>query len=253
MTWLSHIDDPRFRLAWVIPFSLLCWLALLIGFAWLAAITGPPHPAVSPADVRIIELPASAGLKPGIPASSAVPALKSKFQPTRARPHLRTEKLLASVRPHPSRSKARKVTPSESLPPSPSGTAKVSNELRVPRTNVLPESSGAVTGTGQGVDGGLGSGNGGLGSGTSGARAIYAPEPTIPDNLREEAFQTVAVARFKVSYDGKVDVTLITPTESVQLNELLLETLKRWRFFPATKSGVPIDSQFDLRIPISVE
>jgi len=82
---------------------------------------------------------------------------------------------------------------------------------------------------------------------------MYAPKPVIPDSLREEAFQTVAVARFKVTYDGQVQVTLITPTENPQLNELLLETLKGWRFFPAMKSGVAIDSQFDLRIPISVE
>jgi protein TonB len=71
--------------------------------------------------------------------------------------------------------------------------------------------------------------------------------------LREEAIQTVAVARFKVTYDGQVQVALTTPTESPRLNELLLETLKQWRFFPAMKSGVAIDSQFDLRIPISVQ
>jgi protein TonB len=46
---------------------------------------------------------------------------------------------------------------------------------------------------------------------------------------------------------------LVTSTESPQLNELLLETLSRWRFFPAMKSGVAVDSQFDLRIPISVQ
>jgi hypothetical protein len=34
---------------------------------------------------------------------------------------------------------------------------------------------------------------------------------------------------------------------------VLIDTLKQWRFFPAMKSGVAIDSQFDLRIPISVQ
>ena len=88
--------------------------------------------------------------------------------------------------------------------------------------------------------GGPGAGSGaGIGSDSSGARAIYAPQPVIPDSLREEAFQTVAVARFKVTYDGRVQVALITPTESPQLNELLLETLKTWRRREASERAVP--------------
>ena len=63
----------------------------------------------------------------------------------------------------------------------------------------------------------------------------------------------MAVAHFQVSYDGQAQVALTTPTQSPRLNELLLETLKQWRFFPAMKNGVAIDSQFDVRIPISVQ
>ena len=33
----------------------------------------------------------------------------------------------------------------------------------------------------------------------------------------------------------------------------LLTTLQQWRFFPAMKGGVAIDSAFDVRIPVSVQ
>ncbi len=82
---------------------------------------------------------------------------------------------------------------------------------------------------------------------------MYAPTPTIPDDLRDETFNAVALAHFKVSYSGDVQVSLTQPTTSPRLNEILLDTLKQWRFFPAMKKGVAVDSEFDVRIPITVE
>jgi len=34
---------------------------------------------------------------------------------------------------------------------------------------------------------------------------------------------------------------------------VLLDTLKQWKFFPAVKNGVAIESSFEVRIPISVQ
>jgi protein TonB len=82
---------------------------------------------------------------------------------------------------------------------------------------------------------------------------MYAPVPKIPDELREDAFEGVAVAHFKISYDGNVSVSLATPTPNPRLNQILLDTLKQWRFFPAMKGGIAIDSEFNVRIPISVQ
>ena len=93
----------------------------------------------------------------------------------------------------------------------------------------------------------------GLGSDSLGARAIYSPVPKIPDDLREVAFEAEAVAHFEVSYDGNVKVTLAKPTADPRLNQILLTTLQQWRFFPAMKGGVAIDSAFDVRIPVSVQ
>ncbi len=75
----------------------------------------------------------------------------------------------------------------------------------------------------------------------------------FPDELREDALNRVAIAHFKVGYDGPVQVNLTKPTDNPELNEILLNTLKRWRFFPAIRSGVAIGSEFDIRMPVSVQ
>ena len=112
----------------------------------------------------------------------------------------------------------------------------------MPTTSGPPGKEAAV-----GIPGGTGVGSGaGIGNDASGARAIYAPTPTIPDELRENVFQAVAVAHFKVSPDGAVEVTLEQPTPNPRLNQILLNTLRQWKFFPAMKDGIAINSEFDV-------
>jgi periplasmic protein TonB len=248
MTPTYHFDDPRLRLAWVIPSSLILWALFLALFALLLERTAPPPPELAPAEVRIVELPPTVGLQGGAKSRRPAAAPANHTVETRnPRPHIKTRRAAQpAVRVRPAKRLASMTPPL--VPPSASGTARKASEI-APRAGSLSASTEPQSaGLGKGAGGGAG-----LGSDSSGARAIYAPKPVIPDSLREEAIQTVAVARFKVTYDGQVQVALTTPTESPQLNELLLETLKQWRFFPAMKSGVAIDSQFDLRIPISVQ
>jgi protein TonB len=85
-----------------------------------------------------------------------------------------------------------------------------------------------------------------------GARAIYQPLPEMPEELRRRAIDLVAVARFHVAATGSAEVELIQPTPDAALNRALLETLKKWRFFPAMEGGKPQASTIDVRIPISV-
>lgn len=247
MTSSYQIDDPRLRLAWVIPVSLILWAALLTLFALLLERTAPSPPELAPAQVRIVELPPTAGLQGGGAAHhpAAAPP-KPKVETRKPEPRIKIRRAaLPPVRVHPAKPKA---LAAPLLPPSPAGTAKEPTRVSSPAGPVSASTGATSAGAGRGAGSGAG-----IGSDSGGVRAIYTPKPVIPDSLREEAFETVAVARFKVTYDGQVQVTLITPTENPQLNELLLETLKQWRFFPAMKSGVAVDSQFDLRIPISVQ
>lgn len=224
-------DEPRRRLVWIVPLAVVLWTGVLLGFSRLLERTAPPPPELSPVQARIIELP-PAGLQGGAVAPAPARVI-AKPKPI-AHPHPRVHH----------RAPPKPVMPL--APPSPTGTAK---SVEAP-----PAAAGAVHSTERtGVSGGIGSGSGaGLGSDNAGARAIYAPTPEIPDDLREETFNAVAVAHFKVAADGTVEVALTKPTENPSLNAILLDTLKQWRFFPAMRNGVAVNAEFDLRIPISV-
>jgi protein TonB len=84
------------------------------------------------------------------------------------------------------------------------------------------------------------------------ARAVYKPLPDIPEALRRRNIEVVAMARFRVGADGGAEVDLVEPTSEPDLNRALLESLRRWRFFPAMQDGKPVASTIDIRIPISV-
>ena len=61
------------------------------------------------------------------------------------------------------------------------------------------------------------------------------------------------MARFQVAEDGSAKVQLVEPTSDPDLNRALLDTLRRWRFFPAMQDGKPVASSVDIRIPVSVK
>jgi protein TonB len=86
-----------------------------------------------------------------------------------------------------------------------------------------------------------------------GARAIYKPMPEITEELRHQKIDVVAVARFRVDANGSAQVDLIEPTGDPGLNRALLDSLRRWRFFPGMEEGKPVISTVDIRIPISVK
>jgi len=87
-----------------------------------------------------------------------------------------------------------------------------------------------------------------------GPTILYQPLPKIPDDLRHEDYSTQAMARFHVAADGSQTVELLTPSQNPRLNHILLETLKTWRFQPATNNNdQPVASTFDIRVKFTVE
>jgi len=86
----------------------------------------------------------------------------------------------------------------------------------------------------------------------SAARIISQPMPALPDDLREDAYQAVAVARFDIHADGTIEVELSKPTQNPHLNALLIEMLRKWRFFPAMQGGHPVESHQDVRVHFNV-
>jgi periplasmic protein TonB len=232
------LDEPWRRLAWIAPLSIAIWAGVLLGFAMVLKQTAPPLPELKPIEARIVELPPAAGLQGG-PAAVPHPVAPA---PPKPRPHVEARRrVIPPVHPH------REIVPE--APPSFAGTRKEAPAESSASTKTAPTGGGAES-SGAPEEKGGGSG---LGSDSLGARAIYSPVPKIPDDLREVAFEAEAVAHFEVSYDGNVKVTLAKPTADPRLNQILLTTLQQWRFFPAMKGGVAIDSAFDVRIPVSVQ
>jgi len=85
-----------------------------------------------------------------------------------------------------------------------------------------------------------------------GATAIQRPMPQIPDDLREDAFKSAALALFHISADGRVKVELSKPTNNPRLNRILLASLRNWRFTPAIRAGKPVESTEEILIRIEV-
>jgi protein TonB len=235
------LDEPWRRLVWIAPLSLAIWVALLLGFALLLKQTAPPMPELKPIEARIVELPPVVG---GLQGGAALPHPLAPAPP-KPKPHLEVRrKVMPPPHPHTERTMPE-------APPSLSGTRKAPAESSTAASKATTSAS-AESGAAPPAKESTGGGSG-LGSDSLGARAIYSPVPKIPDDLRDTAFEAVAVAHFEVSYDGNVKVTLAKPTPEPRLNQILLSTLQQWRFFPAMKGGVAIDSAFDVRIPISVQ
>lgn len=216
------IDDPWRRLPVLILGALVFWSTVLFGFAEvLQHPENPPTP--KPIDARIVIIPTPPPIQTAHPERPrSVPHHQPKPDPRpRPRPVSRPVPqrivqvpLATTSPPVPVETPPPEETPA---PPEPS-----------PPTNDLP------------------------GGGSMGAHAIYQPAPQIPDDLREEAIHTTAVARFHVASDGTTQVELLRATPNPRLNQVILETLKTWKFFPAMTDGKPQDSQVDLRIPIEV-
>jgi protein TonB len=77
--------------------------------------------------------------------------------------------------------------------------------------------------------------------------------PQIPDELREAAFSSTALARFHIAADGSATVELAKPTPNPRLNLILLDSLKKWRFIPAIKNGKPVASTEEIVVKIEVK
>src|SRR6266702_2745658 len=89
-------------------------------------------------------------------------------------------------------------------------------------------------------------------SGDTAARSISQPLPELPGDLREQAYQTIATARFVIHVDGSVDVELIKPTPNPRLNQILLQALRKWRYSPAIQGGHPVETRQDVRVHFNV-
>lgn len=196
-------------------------------------LVAPPPP---PIDAHIVELP---------PARSAAgPATKSQPVKQAASPPPLIPKTPLSV---PKSAHAQPITHSNT-PPLATPVAAPAQTSPTPPNAASPPSPAPVPPQSQSAT----SDSTETGTQSMGAHAIYQPNPVLPEDLRDETMHLVIVARFHIAEDGSVTVQLIKSAPNPRVNQLILNTLKTWRFFPATQADKPLASTEDISISIDV-
>lgn len=255
-------EDSWGRLAWQVPLATLLTLVGLMSFLRLLEPSDLPPPAQRPLDVEVAELPPRIVAPPPAapkPAARPTPPSVRERHPVETRRPVEPLPPVAPVAPPPVVAsepvdsarpaiKARDaiVTPpaGEPQPVAPSTAIASTSKQEGDRASRAPPETARDP-----VPGPRGET---LGGGNTGARAISQPLPEIPEALRHRSIEIIAVARFKVAANGSAQVELTGPTADSDLNRALLESLRRWRFFPAMQDGKPVASAVEIRIPISV-
>ena len=237
MRFADTVDDsPRMRIALAVLVALVVWIGFLFQLGSWLGTTPSMHTPDKPLEMRVVELDPP---KAPVANPSAAPIAPAKPQhPADPRPHVSAQ--ARTTPPVPSKPDVRSTqsaTPAQSAPtaqepkPAAEPPARAAGPSSEERANATPSATS---------------------SGDATARAIAQPLPELPDDLRDQAYQTVAIARFAIHVDGSVDVELIKPTSNPRLNQILLETLRKWRFFPAMQAGHPVESRQDIRVHFNV-
>lgn len=271
MMTLRSMDNPWRRLPWTLPAALLIWSIALWGLAYFMERSTHRPVALPPIEVALMEEPASTSGSPGNsnlagqvtdqPAHPEPPAPVAPPKPVQPEPPapVPTPKPVAPVKP-----RKPPVIPKVSHP--------IRHNLLGPKaetaTNATEAPNGTVAGPGmrQGTAEGNTSADSGAPTGSldqkgsspgsmfanSAARAIIQPRPIIPEDLRVGALISSALVRFRIAVDGSAEVELTKPTQDPRLNRILLDTLKKWRFMPAIKSGKPVASTEEIIVKIEV-
>lgn len=214
-----RMDSPWRRLHWTLPGALVVGAVIAWGLASFMQRPDRRPAEPPPVDAQLVELP-----PPPPPAKPLRKPPEAKRPPPKpiapvAKPVPVAPKPVAVLpKPEP----AKPSVPVAAPPPPP------------PPPKQTTEGSGPMTGD-------------------SGAVAIVKPMPVIPDDLRDEAFNVSAVARFHVAADGSAQVELAKPTPNPYLNRIVLDTLKKWRFFPAMQDGKPVASTTQIVVRLEVK
>lgn len=85
------------------------------------------------------------------------------------------------------------------------------------------------------------------------ALAVDCPQPEIPNSLHEDGYKSSCLARFCINCEGKHDVSIIASSGCDEVDEIALQTLRRWKFKPAMLNGKPVQSVRKIRVEFEVE
>jgi protein TonB len=149
--------------------------------------------------------------------------------------------------------------PREAVPPRADARAATTGAYAQPSPGTdahRAPAPGEAAGAGAPAVGGGGSGSGGDGdgggSGSASARVEYGsnPAPMYPAQARRRSQQGTVALRILVGVDGRVErVEIVRSSGFDSLDEAAVETVRtRWRFVPAQRDGVAVESWVEVPI-----
>ncbi|MFM0591546.1 MULTISPECIES: TonB family protein [Paraburkholderia] len=238
---------PTIRMGLAVVVAALVWLAVLVAMGHWLGTSAPVPPHEQPLEMRVVELEPP-------PAPAPPPPLKepvSRALPAANQPVIRPSKPVVprpSALPEHIAPKPDDARPVQSTASTVSSPSLATNESR-PTTESATHATPAPAPANEKQNATSASAS----TGYTAAHPIAQPLPELPDDLREQAYQTVATARFTIHADGSIDVDLIKPTPNPRLNQILFEVLHKWRFLPAMQTGHPIESRQDIRVHFNVD
>jgi len=88
---------------------------------------------------------------------------------------------------------------------------------------------------------------------TADASATHQEDVQIPDSLKSQSFKSFVRVAVDIAADGSFTVTLRTSSGNTDVDKLVLDTLKKWKWKAALKDGEPVDSVQRFRFNFSIE
>jgi TonB family protein len=87
-----------------------------------------------------------------------------------------------------------------------------------------------------------------IGGGVKPPRAIYSPDPEYPRKAHKPRHQDTVVLRLIVGSDGLPHDMKVTRSLSPEFDEEAMDSVKKWKFDPATKDGKPVSVLINVEI-----
>jgi periplasmic protein TonB len=241
---LAAADAPKLRLALACAIAAGVWAVFLAHVVRLFVQDERPPAAPETIEMKLVEI------APPEPERRAIAPTLPAVAPSRNQKHVDAAKPLHSTTQAPVRHETAAPAMTENTRPAIASRPPQDEPVAAPAREKPTTAPAATENTASrdGADAAPASSP----AGSTRARLLSQPLPVLPDDLREDAYRAEAIARFDVHADGSIDVELIKPTSNPRLNQILLETLHRWRFFPAMENGRPVDSRQDVRVHFNV-
>jgi TonB family protein len=87
-----------------------------------------------------------------------------------------------------------------------------------------------------------------VGGGIVAPKLIYQVTPEYSEEARKARFEGTVVLETIIRRDGTIDVVHLLRSLGFGLDQTAMEAVKKWRFKPATKNGVAVDSFLNVEV-----